>query len=257
MQGTIQLNLLHTPTGTTMLRWNPANRQLVVTVSLTGLAPNSIHPTHIHLGTCAAPAPQSMLFPLKTLRADGKGTATATTTIANVAQDIPGSGPIRWFVNVHNGPTLSTEVQNRWLACGDIASVQTGAGGVQSAMISLMGTSSADEHAAGTVVLSVEGQQVKVIVHVSGLIPGSRHMAHIHQGSCAAQGPVVAPLAPVIVDGHGNGISTTVLPLTSMSLPASALYLNVHEGPMPTTMLPIPQQLFNPIVCGDIPLPHA
>src|SRR5262245_54901 len=45
----------HSPLGTVQLDWNRVNRGLTVHISLTGLAPKSVHPAHIHLGSCHSP----------------------------------------------------------------------------------------------------------------------------------------------------------------------------------------------------------
>ena len=253
IHGSMRLNLEHTPTGKALFTWKPANQTLQVTLSLTGLAPNSTHPAHIHLGSCEQSSMGQVVSPLMDVKADAQGNATVTTMINGVKKGIPAPAPKGWFVNVHNGPTLSTELERRWLACGNVSSVQTGPDGVQSAQVNLGATTSADEHVQGTAALSLQGDQVKVVLQLSGLIPrGTPHMAHIHRGSCAAQGAVVDPLNPVIVDWQGNGTSTTFILLPS--IPTGPFYINVHEGPMPKTNQPIPQQDFNPIACGNIPL---
>jgi len=87
---------------------------LRVVVQMSALAPNSVHPEHIHAGSCAAGG--GIKYPLADLHANAAGAATATTVIANVSQ-IPASG---WFVNVHTGPTLLGAGANP-IACGDIA----------------------------------------------------------------------------------------------------------------------------------------
>jgi hypothetical protein len=67
------------------------------------------------------------------------------------------------------------------------------------------------------------------------------HPAHIHEGSCAAQGPVVHPLTSVEA-----GVSHTVLAgLTLADVADGAHYVNVHESA---------QNPGNIIACGDIPM---
>jgi plastocyanin len=87
---------------------------LQVDVTVTGLAPNSVHPEHIHVGSCSLGGP--ILFPLNDLKAGSDGTASATTTV----QGVLGIGESGWFVNVHTGPTLSGSGAIP-VACGDIS----------------------------------------------------------------------------------------------------------------------------------------
>jgi hypothetical protein len=258
IKGTLTFNLEHNPVGKASLSWNPATKILQVTLSLTGLAPNSTHPAHIHLGSCEQSPNGQRVYSLTNVKADGQGNvtkATATTKINGVANGIPSTG---WFVNVHNGPTLSTELQMRWLACGNISSVQTGPSGVQAAQANLGPTISADENVRGSVALSLQGDQLKVVLQLRGLVAGGTpHMAHIHVGRCNAQGTVLVPLNMVTVDGQGNGTSTTLISLTSLpTTTVGPFYINVHEGQMPQNAnQPIPQEAFNPIACGNVPLP--
>jgi hypothetical protein len=245
IKGSITFNLKHNPTGKASLSWNPTSKILQVTLSLTGLAPNSVHPAHIHLGSCEQSPNGQIVYPLTDVKADAQGNitkASATTTISGVA----------------NGPTLSAELQMRWLACGNVSSVQTGSDGLQTAQANLGPTISADEHVQGTATLSLQGDQLKVVLQLHGLVAGGTpHMAHIHTGSCTSQGAVVVPLNMVTVDGQGNGTSTTLISLTSLpTTTVGPFYINVHEGQMPKNAnQPIPQEDFNPIACGNIPLP--
>src|SRR5581483_8878560 len=123
------------------------------------------------------------VYSLMDVKAYGQGNITketATTKINGVTKGIPATG---WFVNVHNGPTLSTDLQMRWIACGNVTAVQTGQNGVQTAQANLGPTISADEHVQGTAALSLQGDQLKVVLQLRGLVAGGApHMAHIHAG---------------------------------------------------------------------------
>jgi hypothetical protein len=78
-----------------------------VLMQVSGLAPNSDHPTHIHRGSsCSAGGP--ILFQFPALHANAQGVAIMQTTIP--AHSIPATG---WYINVHQGPGLDTS-----LACG-------------------------------------------------------------------------------------------------------------------------------------------
>jgi plastocyanin len=94
---------------------------LQVQVMVSGLAPNSTHPEHIHAGTCEAGG--GIIFPLDNLTAGADGTATSTTTI---------NGPPwlailsrGWFINVHQGPTMEGSGATS-ISCGDIVKHDAG-----------------------------------------------------------------------------------------------------------------------------------
>ncbi|HEY8854110.1 MAG TPA: CHRD domain-containing protein, partial [Candidatus Dormibacteraeota bacterium] len=70
----------------------------VVTIKLTGLAPNSSHVSHVHTGGCAKPG--GIAYALQEVIADSSGAATVTSTVM-VDYSVPTGG---WYVNVHHGP---------------------------------------------------------------------------------------------------------------------------------------------------------
>src|SRR5215471_14920014 len=124
--------LKHVPTGTADLSWNPSSHALTVKISLVGLAPSSMHPSHIHTGSCANQG--NVIYPLTTLVADAHGVASATTVVNNVANGIPATG---WYVNVHNGPGLSTNDQFLPIVCADVANSNTSTSAAQSVHLML------------------------------------------------------------------------------------------------------------------------
>jgi CHRD domain len=97
------------PYGYAFLIWNPRTKNLVVTLSLTGLVPDSVHPSHIQQGNCASMGP--LVYPLHNVVADGDGNAFNTTTISGVATGIPASG---WYITVHRGPGLAIPFTGRF-----------------------------------------------------------------------------------------------------------------------------------------------
>jgi len=102
----------HHPTGTAILSWNPNNNMLVVTLHLTGLAPGSSHPAHIHQNpSCKESGP--VLFPLHPVVANAAGVGISITSIENT-HGIPSTG---WSINIHNGPHLTSPGQSLSIAC--------------------------------------------------------------------------------------------------------------------------------------------
>lgn len=107
--------------GHAQLTYDPATKQLTVSVSLSGLAAGSVHAAHIHSGSCQVQGP--VVYSLPDLVADAAGVATVTTTLT-VASPPPASG---WYVNVHDGDMndiLQADGQPgplfQPLACGDV-----------------------------------------------------------------------------------------------------------------------------------------
>jgi hypothetical protein len=242
---TAKATLTHVPTGSATLDWDSTSKTLTVKITLTGLAPNSIHPEHIHTGSCSNQG--AVLYPLAMLKADGTGDATSTTTVPNVKAGIPASG---WFVNVHNGPALTPDAQYLPIVCGNVANSNTSTSAAQSVQVTLNSApaASAGQSAMGTAELTLNGTTLTVKVTLSGLAPNSSHTSHIHKGSCAAQGDVMFPLTTIVADASGNATATTTIPNVT-SIPSSGGYVNIHNSTALTT-----QTGFDPIACGDVTL---
>jgi len=83
-----------------------------VTVTFTGLAPNSAHANHVHDGSCTG----SILYPLELLQADASGMARAVTELSATVEFE------RWYVNVHEGGTLPSP----GIACGKVTPALVG-----------------------------------------------------------------------------------------------------------------------------------
>jgi len=99
--------------------------------------------------------------------------------------------------------------------------------------------------ASGGAVMIYNPQQgnMSVLLEVTGLVPGSVHPAHIHAGpSCTSNGPVLYPLPTLMANAAGVAFATTMINLRSV--PATGLYVNVHQGP------DLAGAHFTPIACG-------
>jgi hypothetical protein len=228
--------LKHSPGGTADLSWDSQSHKLTVKISLIGLAPKSSHAAHIHAGACAADG--SIVYPLNPVVADDKGDATTKTTIEDVRGGIPTNG---WYINIHNGLGM-TPIEHMPISCGNIFNSNTMAGATQSVHVMMEGSTAPNESASG------EAEPTVVNGKLAGLQPNSTHIAHIHAGKCAAQGPVLVMLNPVVADAQGEGVSVT--PLDRVPSSPKGLYVNVHMG---ATMADLSQPVFfNPIACGDM-----
>lgn len=84
----------------------------------------------------------------------------------------------------------------------------------------------------GTVVITDMGKgKVSVVAIISGLTPGIHH-AHIHSGSCLAQGEIKYPLNDLTAGADGKASSTTTLNVDFANVTTgNHLYINIHDDP--------------------------
>jgi len=92
---------------------------LTVNMTAVNLEPGSTHPTYLRAGSCAAPGEQ-LFVPLKPLVADANGSASATSTVANV-NSIPTGG---WLIMSHRGVNLNSQIDYDPILCGNIPLAQ-------------------------------------------------------------------------------------------------------------------------------------
>jgi Cu/Zn superoxide dismutase len=86
----------------------------------------------------------------------------------------------------------------------------------------------------GTITVTAQPAMFTVEVKITGLQPTSRHVSHIHVGSCAARGNIKYALNFVVADGQGDADARTTL--RAQYPPTSGrLYVVVHVGPDMTT----------------------
>ena len=252
--------LKHSPIATADLIWEKDQQTLKITVSATGLAPTtgkiiSSHPVHIHLGTCANSAQGHMLYTLPPLQANAQGVGSTQVIFTGVHNGIPARG---WYLNIHNGPTLNRALQARPIACGEIENNHPSIQVNQNVHLMLHATTAPDEAVYGTASIQKENNTFVVVLSLHGLVPDSQHMAHIHTGSCEAQGPMFYTLKMVTANAQGQSITKTIIS-TIPSVPASGFYINVHEASQAHQIFNDGQSIgmdtqqgFNPIACGNI-----
>ena len=191
--------------------------RLFVAVSVSGLKPMSMHAEHIHAGTCGSNGP--IKYPLADLVADARGNATAVIRITPTS--VARSG---WYVNVHaNDPKLTP------IACGNVHRVTMA--------VNLTATGGGSGH--GVALLTKVAKGTEVVVYVTHLGGAGVHAEHLHAGRCGSNGPIKYPLANLMTNAQGNGVSVTPLKGT---IPMSGLYVNVHAS---LTNL-------KPVACGNL-----
>jgi hypothetical protein len=223
--------LSHVPSGTADITYDAGSQVLTVAMHVTGAAPGVTMPSHIHKGSCAGP-PGDVLYPLSAGKADASGVVDVTTMVPNVP-----AVPTGAYVHFHTGPTTATAGEKKSIVCGDL----TG----QPGTVRLGPNGAPGDDATGTATITRDPgtRRMTVRVVVDGLEPGTSHPAHIHAGSCEAQGPVIVPLNSLQADSNGHAEATTV---TDNAPDIGTWYVNVHRGPG----LKGPE--FTPITCGNV-----
>jgi hypothetical protein len=84
--------------------------------------------------------------------------------------------------------------------------------------------------ATGTARLQVQSGSVTLELTISGLQPNSKHVSHIHLGSCQQRGGIAIGLNEVTADAQGSADTKTTI--TATYPPASGTwYVVVHAGP--------------------------
>ncbi len=69
-----------------------------------------------------------------------------------------------------------------------------------------------------------------VTIKLTGMMPNSSHVSHVHAGQCAHPGAIAYALQQVIADSSGSATATTTV-LATYLIPSSGWYVNVHHGP--------------------------
>jgi hypothetical protein len=69
-----------------------------------------------------------------------------------------------------------------------------------------------------------------IVIRVSGLAPGSAHPTYIHLGTCAAPGPLLYTLSPLVANTFGQASMFTMF-TNVMRLPAQRWLIDIHNGP--------------------------
>jgi hypothetical protein len=235
----VTLTLKHVPSGTATLTRDPATSVLTVHLVLTGLAPRTKHPSHIHKGTCDTQG-SPVIYPLGEVIADDHGNFVWNYTVSSVAA-VPAG---QWFVNIHTGPQLNTPEQYRAILCGDITQ---GGDSTSADMKAVPGTGN---DATGTATLTFDKAlgTLTVQVKAAGLDPATRHANHIHIGSCEAQGEVKYKLGELVADASGAaGATTTIQGVDAIGY--GLWYVAIHQG---STADLGTQQGFTPVACANV-----
>jgi hypothetical protein len=87
----------------------------------------------------------------------------------------------------------------------------------------------------------------KVSIELTGLVPNSSHVSHVHLGSCTSQGAIAYALLQVVADSAGRAAATSRV-AEDYALARTGWYVNVHTGENMDEAEYLPS-----ISCGDLP----
>jgi hypothetical protein len=230
------------PTG--MVTQTGDRASMALQVQASGLTPGSMHRVELVNGGCSQQGRRMRsVLSMGTLSADSGGAIDASLSA-------PGRQmrSHRSLVLLLGTPPMGSGA-SRVIACASLHGHWDGGA------TPLAGELGSGRSLAGSTQITYEATTGTLTIHVqaSGFAPGSTHAAHIHQGSCAAQGPVVYMLSDLVADGNGNIDATRTLTDVMNAPPASGWYLNIHLGDSQTILANgQPTLAFQPMLCGDI-----
>jgi Cu/Zn superoxide dismutase len=230
------------PAGTVSLAQD--GQGLAAQVNVTGLTPGSSHAVELGDGG-------SVLAQFTALTADNAGQADVTLTSSYTGGIPAGSRVVILNGAMDDGGVDSEQIAETFPAGGDSGN------GSQLTIraLDIAGDSASYQTLTGTatVVYDPAAQTLAVTVNASGLTPGA-HAAHIHLGSCASQGPVQYMLMDLTANSQGLVVNETrVVTGVTSPIPASGMYLNIHQGDSNTILAGgQPTIAFRPLLCSDI-----
>jgi len=171
-------------------------------------------------------------------------TVLTAAAVPTLTSGIPAS---QWSIEIHSGQNIANPAEEAVIACADIVNFDTSTKTNQFVEALLGPSQDPNQAVNGVATFAVANGQLTVTITMSGLKAGSKHMAHIHKGSCRSQGDVAYPLSSVVADKTGTGTSTTII--KSVSSISPGWYVNVHQA---DTAAGLSTQVgFDPIACGD------
>jgi len=237
---TTWIQLRPMPHGTVRLDRDAFGGAVDATVSAFGLTPGSSHTVDL-----VTRDGQLVEF-LGTLTANGVGQATATLDTRR--RHIQAS----WRVVILNG-TAADAVSAEPIAQTQRYRSGRHAYGLTPVEVSADGVRYGTPQGWAKLTYDPSAQTISVTVNASGLTPGA-HAAHIHVGSCAAQGAVQFMLMDFSASASGQiADQTRTVTHVTTPPPASGWYLNLHQGDSNNILANgNPTINFRPLLCGDI-----
>ena len=238
------LSLRAMPTGSVTLSKN-SDGTLGAHLTVTGLTPGSSHTVEID-NSSGGPAVQLGAF-----TADGTGAAKVTLTSASPVGELPSDGRFVIHLGVYGGDGNQNALAREPIAqTGQLEGDHTY--DLRAVDVDVNGNNQGHLSGNATVVYDPTAKTLSVTVDASGLTPGM-HAAHIHQGSCQAQGPVLYMLMDFQADQNGKVVDQTRTVSNVAQMPADGTwYLNLHLGDSNSILSNgAPAPSFRPLLCAN------
>jgi hypothetical protein len=244
-------HLTSMPTGTVRV-WRDMQGMLQVQLDLYGLTPGSAHNLSID-GPHSTAADPEVRFP--SFGADSTGRANATLTAASAVAALQGGSRVSIRLGTFSPGTGPGQPAEELIAQSAVLPAQP-RGQQRNVIPRSYGPTGAYQgrlHGSAKIAYDQAARTLSVTVTAFGLPPGA-HAAHIHLGTCQAQGGVKYMLPDFQADASGNIVAQTrtVTGVTSAP-PHGGWYLNLHQGDSQTILASgKPTLNFRPELCANI-----
>jgi hypothetical protein len=231
------------PSGTLTVH-RTASHGLAITIHGFGFTPGSAHEVALSTFQCAATTGGSGVH---VVHANASGQLQAGFHVAQ--RQARGAESLSLLLGTR-GARGGGVNPNKVIACVNIP--QPLQGSVQVPLKSKLGWGSRLS-GSFTVTYDRAAQTLTVDISARGFVPGTTHAAHIHQGTCQAQGPVVYMLPDLVADGSGDIHTTRTVTGVTTPPPASGWYLNIHLGDSNHILSGgNPTLAFQPLLCANV-----
>lgn len=211
---------------------------------ITGLAPGIKHAVNIVPGSCARPQSGSALVSFPTVTDDDFGNLKTTVqSTQSGLRELPDNAVL--VVRLSDG---DSQQQKEPIACVPLPSGMPG-----NSPVKVQPVGSTKREGEATVAYDAATKTYTVKVKATGLAANSRHAAHLHQGACTKQGPVLVMLGDLTADDRGV-IDQTVKVSNQSAQLTGATYLNIHlgDGSQILSKDKKPTPMFQPLLCGPV-----
>jgi hypothetical protein len=219
-------------------------RGLGIALDAFGLTPGSAHEVTVSRALCAATAGGRGVH---VVHADGSGTLQASFRVpGRRARRVESVSLLLGSPGASGGGVNPDKV----IACANIPAPLRGA--EQVPLKSKLGWATRPS-GSFTVTYDAPARTLTVDISARGFVPGTAHAAHIHQGTCQAQGGVAYMLPDLVADASGDiHVTRTVTGVTTPP-PATGWYLNIHLGDSNQILSGgNPTLAFQPLLCANI-----
>ena len=227
--------------------------KLQAQLNVYGLTPGSSHNVSIDSPRSTALSPE-VRFPA--FRADSMGRANVTLTATNTVSALASGSRFGIRLGTYPGSNASQNLLSEELIASSgmlPAHPLSVTSGLHARSVGPTGKYLGRLHGWARLSYDSAARSLSVTVTAYGLPPGA-HAAHIHLGSCGAQGAVKYMLMDFTANASGNIMNQTrTVSHVASAPPATGWYLNIHLGDSATILAKgKPTLNFRPELCADI-----